>query len=206
MIRQLSWRLSILAFMLAGGAGSAMAQTTSCTGTLAPGSYNAVNVPAAATCTVAGSGNVTVTGNLTVGSGASLLDYGVATFTINSSLLAVGANTIYLVPQAPGAVNILGSVSVTGATNTVQITDSFIGGTLSVANSPISAYIYFNGDNVAGSLLDRGNTTPAFSNNIESNTIGASLVCSGNTPSGLPQDGGLPNTVGGSKVGQCSGL
>jgi hypothetical protein len=97
-------------------------------------------------------------------------------------------------------------VSVTGATNTVNITDSFIGSTLSIANSPmLSAYILLSGNNVAGNVLDRSNTTPApGDNDIDGNTIGGSLVCSGNNPA--PQDGGTPNTVGGNKVGHCSSL
>jgi hexosaminidase len=205
MIKQLSWRLSILASVLAAGAGSAAAQTYNCTSTLAAGSYTAVSVPANATCNVSTSGNVTVTGNVTVGSGATLQDFGTATFIVNSALLAVGSKMIYLVPATGGAVDILGSVSVTGATKTVDIRDSFVGGTLSVANSTISAYINLSGNNVAGNLLDTINHTPAAGDNdVDGNTIGASLVCTGNSPA--PQDGGKPNTVGGSKVGQCSGL
>ncbi|HXC89579.1 MAG TPA: hypothetical protein VNV18_05390 [Stellaceae bacterium] len=205
MIKQLSRRLLILAGVMAAGAGSAAAQTYTCSGTLAPGSYTAVSVPASATCTVSTSGNVTVTGNVMVGSGASLFDYDTASFTVSSSLLAVGAKTIYLVPATGGAVNILGSVSVTGETNTVDIRNSFVGGTLSVANSMISAYINLTGNNVSANVLNRSNTTPApGDNDVVNNTIGGSLVCTGNTPA--PQDGGIPNTVGGSKVGQCSGL
>jgi hypothetical protein len=205
MIKQICRRLLILAGMMAACAGSAAAQTYTCSGTLGPGSYAAVSVPASATCTVSTSGNVTVAGNVMVGSGASLLDYGTATFTVSSSLLAVGAKTIYLVPAVGGGVNILGSVSVTGETNTVDIRNAFIGGTLSVANSTISAYINLSGNNVAANVLNRSNTTPApGDNDVVNNTIGGSLVCMSNTPA--PQDGGITNTVGGSKVGQCSGL
>jgi len=205
MIKQLSQRLFILAAVLAAGAGSAAAQTTTCTGTLAAGSYTAVNVPAAATCNVSTSGNVYVSGNVTVGSGATLQDFGAAAFTVNSSLLAVGAKMIYLVPATGGAVNILGSATVTGATQTVDIRNSFIGGTLSVANSTISAYINLSANSVGANVLNRSNTTPApGDNDIVNNTIGGSLVCTANSPA--PQDGGTPNTVGGSKAGQCSGL
>lgn len=205
MIKQLYWRLFILAPVLAAGAGSAAAQTFTCTSTLPAGDYTAVNVPAGDTCFVATSGNVSVSGNVTLGSGASLIDYDTATFTVSSSLLAAGAKTIYLVPTAPGAVNILGSVSVTGETNTVDIRASFIGGTLSVANSTISAYINLTANSVGANVLDRSNTTPApGANDIVNNTIGGSLVCTGNSPA--PQDSGMPNTVGGSKAGQCSGL
>jgi hypothetical protein len=190
---------------MAAGAGSAAAQTTTCTSTLPAGDYTAVNVPAAATCNVSTSGNVSVSGNVTVGSGATLQDFGTATFTVGSSLLAVGAKMIYLVPNTGGAVDILGSVSVSGATQTVDIRDSFIGGTLSVANSTISAYINLSANSVAANVLNRSNTAPApGDNDVNGNAIGGSLVCTGNSPA--PQDGGTPNTVGGSKVGQCSGL
>ncbi|MGH7046208.1 MAG: hypothetical protein ACREE2_07440 [Stellaceae bacterium] len=205
MIKQLSWRLLMVAGVMAAGAGSAVAQTTTCTSTLPAGDYAAVNVPAGASCFLATSGTVSVSGNVTVVSGASLTDYGAAKFTVGSSLLAVGARVIYLVPATGGAVNILGSVSVTGDTNTVDIRDSFIGGTLSVANSKISSYILLSANDVAANILNRGNTTPApGDNDVNGNTLGGSLVCTGNSPA--PQNGGVPNTVGGSKAGQCSGL
>ena len=131
-------------------------------------------------------------------------DFGAATFTVNS-LSAVGARMIYLVPATGGAVSITGGVSVTGATNTVDIRDSFIGGNLLVANSMISAYINLTENSVGGNVLNRSNTTPApGDNDIVDNTIGGSLVCSGNSPA--PQDDGMPNTVGGAKMVQCSGL
>lgn len=204
MIKQFSWGLLILAGMIAAGAGSAAAQTFTCTSTLPAGDHTAVNVPTGATCDVSTSGNVTVTGSVTVNSGATLQDFGAATFTVNS-LSAGGARMIYLVPATGGAVSITGGVSVTGATNTVDIRDSFIGGNLLVANSMISAYINLTGNSVGGNVLNRSNTTPApGDNDIVDNTIGGSLVCSGNSPA--PQDDGMPNTVGGAKMVQCSGL
>ncbi len=205
MIQQLSWRLSILACALAAGAGTAAAQTFNCTGTLPAGSYTAVSVPANATCNVSTTGNVSVAVNVTVGLGATLQDLGTATFTVTSSLLAVGASQIYLVPTTGGAVNILGSVSATGTKGRVDIRNSFIGGTLSVANSSPSQYINLTGNTVSGNLLNQNNITMAAGDNdIVGNAIGGSPVCTGNMPP--PQDGGTPNTVGGNKVGQCSGL
>ena len=109
---------------MAAGAGSAAAQTFTCTSTLPAGDYTAVNVPTGATCNVAGSGNVTVSGPVTVGSGATLADFGAATFTAGS-LSGSGCQTIYLVPAAGGAVSILGGASVTRATSTVDIRDLF---------------------------------------------------------------------------------
>jgi hypothetical protein len=46
------------------------------------------------------------------------------------------------------------------------------------------------------------------SSEIMTNVIGRNLICQGNTPKAQvnPDDGGLPNTVGGHKIGQCAGL
>ena len=126
MIKQLLPGLFVLAGLLSAGAGSAIAQTTNCTGPLAPGSYAALNVPAGQTCSVT-SGNVSVAGNLTVRTGASLDVRYPANFTVNSSLLAVDAKNIIIgsfAGEAP-TMNILGSVSVTGATAVVTIQLSF---------------------------------------------------------------------------------
>jgi hypothetical protein len=202
-MKHLIWRVSILAGVLAAAAGGAAAQTTNCSGTLAPGGYDGVNVPAGATCTV-NSGNVDVTGNVTVGSGASLFVFSPAKFTVNSSLLSAGARIVQLAPQPLGATNILGSVSLVGTIIVADVEHSFIGGTLSVANSNATSVVFL-GNNVAGNVLVQNNKTSVGPNDfIASNTIGGSLVCSGNTPP--PTDAGLPNTVGGSKVGQCGGL
>jgi 5'-nucleotidase len=201
MIKQLSWRLSMLASVLAIGAGGAAAQTASCSGTLAPGSYDRVNVAAGASCTV--SGTVTVTGNVTVGTGASLSVVSPAKFTVNSSLLGANAASIIIVPLPSGVSNILGSVSLTGTTKELVIENSFVGGTLSVANSNVTLIDLFS-NNVGGNVLVQNNKTSGGVNSdiIQANTIGGSLVCSGNTPA--PVNGGAPNTVGGSKAGQCS--
>ena len=46
------------------------------------------------------------------------------------------------------------------------------------------------------------------SNEIQTNTIGGSLICFRNSPAAQvnPDDGGQPNVVGGLKIGQCAGL
>lgn len=201
MTRQLSWRLFILAGALAVGvASTTAAQATDCTATLAPGNYDRLTVPAGTTCTIS-SGTVTVAGNVTVGRGAVLGVFSPAKFTVNGSLLVVDAELIDIVPQPMGAANILGSISVTGTTDFVRIEESFVGGALSVANSSFEFVELFR-DDVAGSVLVRNNETGQ--NVITGTTIGGSLVCSGNMPA--PVNWGESNTVGGNKVGQCSGL
>jgi hypothetical protein len=199
MLKRLSSGLSILTIAFMAAAGSATAQTTTCSGTLAPGSYAAVNVPAGATCAVS-SGTVNVAGNVTVGKGATFfVAFPVAQLVVNGSLLSVNANTIEV------TANILGSVSLTGTTGDAIITDSFIGGTLSVANSA-AVGIVLSRNNVGGATLVQNNQcfNEASCDSVAANTIGGSLVCTGNTPS--PVDIGGANTVGGNKVGQCSGL
>jgi hypothetical protein len=202
MIKQGSWRLSILAGALAVAAGGT-AHATDCVGTLAPGSYDSLNVPATKACMIT-SGTVYVSGNVTVGSGASLFVRSPANFTVNSSLLAVNPFDIVILPKPMGAANILGSVSVTGPHLIIEVTieDSFIGGTLSVANLGVDHNITLSSNNVAGNMLVRNNSSESLV--IAGNTIGGSLVCSNNDKA--PVNGGTANTVGGAEVGQCSGL
>jgi hypothetical protein len=87
-MKRLSRRLTILAAALAACTGSASAQTTNCSGGLAPGTYANLNVPANTTCILPPFGTVTVTGNVEVESGASLLQFsrGITTFVVNGSL------------------------------------------------------------------------------------------------------------------------
>jgi hypothetical protein len=193
-----------LAGVLAAGTGIAAAQTTNCTGTLAPGSYAAVNVPAGKTCR-ANAGAVTVAGNLTVGKGVSLFAGTNAEFTVNGSVLGVDACTIGIKALVGGATNILGNVSLTGTTCSVTIATSFIGGTVLITNSN-AVGIGVEESNVAGSVILQNNKTGGFpdSDVIGGNVIGGSLACANNTPP--PANLGSPNTVGGSKVAQCSGL
>ena len=228
MRKQLSWRLSILAAVLIFvGAGSAAAQTTICSAKLTPGSYESVNVPAGQTCEV-DTGTVAVAGNVTVGTGAALLveggtvtiagnvtvetgatlaveSFGVQSviFVVKGSLLSVDAAEVGVI--APGTASILGSVSLTGTTVFAGFQGTVIGGTLVVANSNAVNGIGLFSNTVAGSVLVQNNkTSGAGSDEIQNNTIGGSLVCAGNTPA--PVDFGVPNTVGGAKVGQCAGL
>jgi hypothetical protein len=199
MLKRFSSGLSILAIVLVAVAGSAAAQTTTCSGTLAPGSYTAVNVPAGATCAV-NSGTVTVAGNVTVGKGATFfVAFPNAQLIVNGSLLSMDAMTVEV------TANILGSVSLTGTTGSAIITDSFINGSLSVANSAAVGIVVAR-NQVGGAILNQNNQcfNEASCNSVAANTIGGSLVCAGNSPS--PVDTGGSNTVGGSKVGQCTGL
>jgi 5'-nucleotidase len=199
MMKRFSTRLFFVAASLAAGVGSASAQTTTCSGTLAAGTYANVDVPVNATCQLSIRDTVTVTGNVRVERGATLL-VGNATFVVNGSLIGVDAARIDINEFTGGTVNILGSVHLTGTTSDAELVRLSIGGTLSIANSTADILVALN--NVAGSVLLRGNIGGRFFF-IHFNAIGGSLVCTDNTPP--PDDEGQPNTVGGN-VGQCEGL
>jgi hypothetical protein len=213
-MKRLSLRLTILAAALAACTGSASAQTTYCAGVLGASStpYLSLTVPAGKTCTLPqGLGTVTVTNNVEVEKGASLIlplfpNVSVK-FVVNGSLLGRDAATIQLLAigvTANATVNIIGGVHLTGATGAVLLGRASIGGTLFVTNSTANSLV-LRQNNVGGSVLVRDNKISATPIIIEDNTIGGSLVCSGNNPAPTLL-GGMPNTVGGNSVGQCSGL
>jgi hypothetical protein len=175
---------------------------TECTANLAPGNYDAVDVPAGATCTINnGTVNVT-TGGVTVNSGATFFVAGapVSSLVIASgSLNSTNANTIEV-----SSAHVHGNVHLNGTTGGDAIfTDSFVGGTLAVKNSSVVG-IVLDRNTVGGSLIDETNQcfNEGGCNSIVSNTIGANLVCTGNTPP--PTIQGTSNTVGGNSVGQCA--
>ena len=203
------WTPCLLAAALAVCAGSANAETTECTGILAAGTYDNVNVPANTTCAFSDEGGtITVTGNLAVEAGASLLTtrklHGIpTTYTVNGSLLGADAASIALsTVRTPIAINILGGVHLTGTTTEIALFGLSIGGVLSVADSSVGIF-NLSVNNVGGNVLVRDNTiSQAF--DIIGNVIGGSLVCQGDTPAPFPT--AELNTVGGNKVGQCANL
>ena len=239
-MKRLSWRLIILAVALAACAGSASAQTTNwghttnCSGTLAPGTYTDVIVPANAECVLPFRGTVTVTGNVKVESGASLLlppigivtvtgnvklesgaSLGVPgefaeTFIVHGSLLGVDANRISINGLHPENVIIFGSVDLRGTTGQVVLGGMSIHGTLFITYSRGDLPFELFANVVGGNVVVLDNTTSSVCGQsscfvIQGNAIGGSLVCKGNTPAPTsPPD--LLNTVGGNKVEQCASL
>jgi hypothetical protein len=192
--------LSILTIALLAVAGSADAQTTECSGNLPPGNYASVDVPAGATCTInTGTVNVT-TGGVTVGAGATFFVGAPAAslVIISGSLDSTNAKFIEVTAHIHGHVHLDGTTG-----GDAIISDSFIGGTLSVKNSSVVG-IVLDRNTVGGSLIDENNQcfNEGGCNSVVSNTIGINLVCKGNTPP--PVIGGTSNTVGGNQVGQCA--
>jgi hypothetical protein len=94
-----------------------------------------------------------------------------------------------------------------GAPNYFDVEDSQIGGQLSISNLQ-SCWL--------GTIRDHVNANVSITNNtladpdaveVVTNTISGSLSCSGNSPAAQVGDsGGSPNTVGGSKRGECAKL
>jgi hypothetical protein len=207
-------RLAILAAAFAACVSGASAQTTLCNGTLAPGTYTEVIVPANATCTV--SGTVTVTGNLIVEQGAFFSSNSTGTFIIDGSLLAVNAGNINIGAFDQGsAVDILGNVHLFGTTAAgphagIRLNGISIGGNLFISKSnlslvaaPFDGWAVF-GNTIGGNVQLRDNTfTGTLFAPFGANTIGGSLICVGNTPNALHEDN-QPNSVGGEKLGQCA--
>jgi hypothetical protein len=206
MIKQLLLGSLLLACVSAAGISSGAARTTNCISTLPAGSYDSLNVPSGQACII-NSGRVEVSGNVTVGSEATLSVSSPAEFTVDGSLLAVNAASISITPAAMGMANIMGSVSASGTLGAgIVLQYLFIGGTVSVVDSDVGI-IDLSANNVAGNVVVRTNSTSknlVHSDLIQDNTIGGSLDCADNMPP--PEDLGKPNTVGGNKVGQCSGL
>ena len=217
-MKRLSWRLIILVVALAACAGSASAQTTNwghttnCSGTLAPGTYTDVIVPANAECVLPFRGTVTVTGNVKLESGASLGVPGefAETFIVHGSLLGVDANRISINGLHPENVIIFGSVDLRGTTGQVVLGGMSIHGTLFITYSRGDLPFELFANVVGGNVVVLDNTTSSVCGQsscfvIQGNAIGGSLVCKGNTPAPTsPPD--LLNTVGGNKVEQCASL
>jgi hypothetical protein len=63
---------------------------------------------------------------------------------------------------------------------------------------------------VTGNLIFSSNASiqDPDANEVQTNTVGGDLICRGNSPAAHvnPTDGGQPNTVTGTKIGQCAGL
>jgi hypothetical protein len=164
----------------------------------------AVTVEAGGTLSVLGG---TVNGALTVKAGGSLITTGGSINTIG----AAGAKTLTIC-----GVSISSDLSASGTATFLLIGDggddgspscgaNTISGNVTVSNN--TAGFEVGGNTITGSLTATGNTgagpNPEDANpEIEANQIKGSLNCSGNSPA--PVNDGKPNTVKGSRTGQCS--
>jgi len=196
-MKKLCWTIATLVIGLALIGSPASAQSNvSCTGTLAAGTYNVVTVPAGQTCTL--NSGVTVLANVTVGAGGSLTATGA---TIDGSVAAKNAASVSI-----GNTTIGVNVQLVGTTGLIDIFQSNIGGSVQIVGRTTPAIMSVTVDSnvVTGSVTLVNNVSVG--NEVDNNTIGINLSCVGNSPA--PKDGSpaKPNTVGGSKTGQCAGL
>ena len=91
----------------------------------------------------------------------------------------------------------------------LPIKDNTIGGNLSVEGWK-GGWAGIIRNTVGGNVIFSKNVSvlDPDSNEVQTNVISGNLNCQGNSPAAQvnPADGGLPNTVGGHKTGQCAGL
>jgi predicted acyltransferase (DUF342 family) len=179
----------------------ARADNTSCTGSLSGQTINGnLVVPDGASCRIGD--NVSVTGNVLVGTGAFLRVPG-GNVTISGNLQANRCKTVAIEPQGP--VSVGGSVAIHSCTPqanqllgyfALDASVTIAGSFLCQSNSgPCTALRGSIGDNATISQNTGGTS------NVSGNTIGGNLLCFGNT-----SVAGGSDTVGGKKLGQCAGL
>jgi hypothetical protein len=199
---------------LMAGIPSEAGSDTSCTSTLAPGTYGHVTVPAGAVCII-GAGPVTIRGGLDIWDGATFVfgDEGSpnTNATIAGGVSSHNAASVQIhFATINGGVNLSGGAGPFGAPfdvtwNTIE--DSRINGAVSITDYT-GFWQGFIRNTVNGGLTFNNNTVAdPDGNEVVTNTIHGSISCAGNDPA--PQVGdseGEPNIVSGSGSGQCAGF
>jgi hypothetical protein len=192
------------------GGGSA----TTCTDTLAPGSYHHVVVPDGATC-ITFEGPVTIQGGLDVGAGATFVlgseENPAHTGTISGGVQSLNAASVQIhFSTINGSVDLKGGSGPFGPPfdvtwNTIE--DSVINGSVNISGYNGFWQGFFR-NTVNGSVNFNNNiVVDTDGNEVQTNTIQGSLNCSGNSPAPQQGDsGGSPNTVTGSATGQCTAV
>jgi len=131
--------------------------------------------------------------------------------TVGGSILADRADTMYLDGDVVhgNVISIGGGPGLGGPYTNFPIKDNTIDGNLIVLGWR-GAWVGAIRNTVGGDLIfsDNKSVQDLDSNEVQTNTVGHNLICTGNSPAAQvnPDDGGQPNTVGGHKIGQCSGL
>jgi hypothetical protein len=191
------------------GAGG---NTTTCTSSLAPGTYGPVVVPAGATCD-SESGPITIHGGVEVDPGATFVlgneDLGATMFTITGGVKATNAAGVQIhFATVSGGIDLAGgSGPFSPGLNFSTIEDSTINGAVTI-NGYNGFWQGFFRNTVNGGVNYTNNTlVDSDGNEIQTNTIHGDLNCSNNSPAPQPGDsGGSPNSVTGTETGQCVGL
>jgi hypothetical protein len=137
----------------------------------------------------------------------------VANSTISGPLISIGASALTVC-----GTTVSGPVSAQNTTGTL-----LLGGGPDASTEPTDAApcpantfqgpvglsgnrgpVELGGSHVTGPVSLTNNSSPGPAPEVEANTIGGPLTCSGNSPA--PTNDGYPNTVSGPRSGQCSGL
>jgi hypothetical protein len=189
---------------LVAGTATASAATT-CTGTLASGSYHRLVVPAGATCDGT-TATIEVRGGVRVREGATFVlgfEGGSSTGTIRGGVRANAPASLELhFADVRGGVRMFGG---NGFFSTVE--DNLIHGGATI-DGYSGFWLGFIRNTVHGTVkLNNNQMDDPDANEYVTNRIFGSLVCHNNSPA--PQVGdsqGQPNVVTGQKVGQCARL
>jgi len=204
--------VGLLVGLAAAPVGAASNPATTCTGSLPPGTYGSITVPAGATCDL-GVGPVVVLGGVVVSPGASfLLGYegGPATGTINGGIVAIGAAQVAVHNALiHGAVSVQGGAGPFGCTAPFaplcfsDLEDDTITGGVTI-NGYDGFWLGFIRNHVNGTVRLTNNNQQLDEIDVGSNVVHGSLFCSGNVPlenTGISAGG--PSTVTGQDT--CNG-
>jgi hypothetical protein len=195
-----------------GMAGAASSSTT-CTGTLAPGTYHRLVVPEGAVCL--SDGPVTIRGGLHIEAGATFVlgseENPVDTGTISGGVHATNAASVQIhFTTINGGLDVHGGSGPFGGPFEVTfnaIEDNRINGGATVEGYN-GFWFGFIRNQVNGSVnLNNNVLVDPDGNEYVTNTIHGSLHCVGNNPAAQVGDSqGAQNQVTGAKTGQCAGL
>jgi len=199
---------------LAVSVSSPAATATTCTDTLAPGTYGAVTVPAGATCLIF-DGPITIRGGISVGEGATFVfgseETPDVTATISGGVRSTNAMSVQIHSATiNGNVDLEGGAGPFGGPfdvtwNTLE--DNRINGSVTV-NGYDGFWQGFIRNTVNGAVNFNNNTVlDTDGNEVVTNVIHGSLGCAGNNPAPQVGDsGGEDNVVTGGTSGQCAGF
>ena len=202
-----------LALVAAAPAPALASGPTSCSGTLATGTYGKVVVPEGATCT--SDGPVTIRGGLFIGQGATFVlgsdENPSPTGTISGGVRATNAASVQIHSATiNGGIDLHGGSGPFGGPFDITwnaIEDNQINGGATIEGYN-GFWFGFIRNHVNGSVnLNDNVLQDPDANEYVTNVIQGSLNCAGNSPA--PQVGdseGSPNQVTGAKTGQCADL
>jgi hypothetical protein len=213
-----------LLFSLPAAAGAA-SKTTTCDGSLSPGSYHKVVVPEGGSCFL-GDGPVTIRGGLFIEPGATF-ELGSEESTGSTGTISGGVHATDAASVQIHFATINGGIDARGGSGPFggplcfpdpvsgqlvcltwdAIEDNRINGGVTVDGYD-GFWFGFIRNHVNGSVNLNNNVQPdPDGNEYVTNTIHGGLHCAGNSPAPQVGDsGGLPNEVTGLKTGQCAGL